>query len=448
MYRFSLIRSQQLPVRLVSTATGLWFEWGLSQRAKVTEDAPARLSFQEAQALHDQMLHSPWVAPPSLKCPTALKSTSLHLNLSEMLQRQGWRVLQQAWTRAIIRRFGLDTFKLGLRIFGSNLTLWQLSQVAAHQTRLEARLAEFPRGATLLAIDTGLWSHLNNWQMIKQRLLSQGLNQSAWRWIVHQPEAVLCRFSWNSLGHLHWVNLYAGLKQPLPAQLLDAQTAALAGFGGLNQWLRRQKSVDFLPPRLGQKSVLMQSLFRALRLCLDHYKNTADSSTRREMILEEWPLICDWLLAKVLSEIADRVDIQRGWTYDTLMAHQSYWHLSDFSTLYAEQEVVWPERLGLGHLDSGYEYIELTSLRALLQEAKRMHHCVPSYIHRCVGGEVCLFHIRQLGTRLERATAEFSKRPSGLWHLEQLKGPCNAQVSTLMRRAALTVEQVLNRTQV
>lgn len=162
------------------------------------------------------------------------------------------------------------------------------------------------------------------------------------------------------------------------------------------------------------------------------------------MVDQEFPLIVDWMMGSLQRFEQGKLVLTRTWNYGTLINKQVRWHLLDFGGRQQRQNLFWPELLGQGKLGH-VTYIELCSLHALLQEAKRMHHCVPSYIESCLSGEVVLFHLQGSGGRPERATAEFRNLGLAGWMVAQIKGPCNQEVSVTMRKVASELAKLLNR---
>ncbi len=178
------------------------------------------------------------------------------------------------------------------------------------------------------------------------------------------------------------------------------------------------------------------NILRGTRLALERRESNLKLEHRRELELEEFPLIADWLLGSAASATKRPVIISRNWTYDTLMARQAHWHLVELDLDLGRQNVFWPEILGMGNLGDNIEFIELNSLNALLSEAKKMHHCVPSYIDRCMAGDICIFHLQIKGHTPQRGTLELRRVGAKAWQISQLKGPCNARVSSQLWSAA------------
>jgi len=418
------VRSAFLPARFVSTRTGLFFEWGLRWRVKLQETCAVVLTDEAAWNLKTDLMRSVWQPPPSIRVPDALAGASLDFPL----EAASLRDLQRAWTAAIKKRFGTEVFKLALRIIPRHTTLIDLSRVAAFKNVLNDRLLENPALAPLLAQDRGMWNNLPNWRVVKNRMLAQGLSQQTWRWLARQKVAYVARINWEQLSHLSWVNFHAALDREMPISWVDKQTAALFGFGGLGSWLRRNHE------NLGHDAAL--NILRAVRLALQRRESLDKAEHQHELAQQEFPLIADWLLGSAASATRRPVFISRHWTYDTLMARQAHWHLVEHDLDMGRPNVYWPEVLGMGSLGSNIDFIELNSLNALLAEAKKMHHCVPSYIDRCMAGDVCIFHLQIKGHAPQRGTLEFQRLGANGWQISQLKGPCNAPVSSQLWSAA------------
>lgn len=349
-----------------------------------------------------------------------LKSRPLHtLTLKEM---------QSSWLHSLSAWYGKDTLKIGLQIYPNGLSLLRLARIRSAVGLIQARLEEQPSLGPLLAADPGMWSNLSDWKIIKNRLVAQGLLQGSWRWLARAPRAYIAKMDWGNLSHICWVNMHAAINHPDIRKFVDWQTGAVVGFSGLTAWVRRNHE--------NLRSPQGRAVVRAIRLCLDHISRADNKPLVQEIVKEELPLISDWLQAKVGIDRGNREGINRNWTYGTLIAKQAHWHLAELSFDSEKHNVFWPEYLGMGKLEQGYEYIELTSLNSLLQEAKKMHHCVPSYLDRCLEGTVCLFHLFKAGPNPERATLEISRSGASSWKISQLKGPCNIRASEGMWDAA------------
>lgn len=422
--------SRNLPVRLVSAGSGFFLEWNATWRVRIPETMTLCMSDEQAWMLRRGLQESVWVPPPSMR--KVLKIDSV-LAAPEYLSL---RIIKRAWLQAVRRWLGRDVFRLSLKIRPNNADLPFALRVRAHINTLKAREAEHAGLMPLLGTDPGMWSGLNNWKGIKQRFVVMGLTQLAWRWLTVQPSGYVARIDWCQLSHVAWVNCHAALDRPFPARWVDRQTAAFRGFGVLGLSVRRL--ADNLRSDPGVQ------MLKCLRLVLKRLSETEGIRNQEEVISEEFPLIADWLSSTLQSSLSGAHRIRRGWTYDTLLARQAHWHLVELSMNQSHTDVFWPELLGRGQIEGQCDFMELSSLNALLREARTMHHCVPSYIDRCMAGEICLFHLQSKGAPLERATLEISRAGVNQWAITQLKGPCNTPVSNRMHQAARELLACLN----
>ncbi|MEK9817797.1 MAG: hypothetical protein VW447_11985, partial [Limnobacter sp.] len=119
------VKSLRLPSRLVSTRSGLYFEWGMKARAKLAESCRVLLSDEAAWNLKAELMRSLWRAPPSMQIPGCLQGTCIDFPL----EAASLNDIQRAWTSAIRRRYGDDVVKLTLRVVPKHTTLLDLSQL-------------------------------------------------------------------------------------------------------------------------------------------------------------------------------------------------------------------------------------------------------------------------------------------------------------------------------
>lgn len=414
------VSSSRLPLRIVGTQSGLFAEWGACSRVRLNESAPLLMSDEQAHSLLRELMVGSWTSPPSFKLQVSYQGLDLSVGLDGLSLRD----IKRAWLAALRRRYSRYAVSVCLRIFPKGANLLHLARVKAMLPTLTARLAESPSLGPLLAHDLGMWSHLPNWAVVRNRMIAMGLSAWSWRWLCRQSSAYVAKFEWNQLSHLAWVNFHVALARPIPAAWVESQTGALRGLGGLQTWLRRNHE------SLGNPSALF--VLRGVRLALKRWQECLSRADQCELEQEEFPLLADWLLATSVQVNP----ITRKWTYDTLMTKQFQWHLLERDNASRLENVYWPEVLGQGMVASQIEFFELTSLNALLNEARKMHHCVPSYIDRCMAGDVCLFHLHKRGPVPERATLELRRLGASRWKISQLKGPCNARVSVGMWEAA------------
>lgn len=91
-----------------------------------------------------------------------------------------------------------------------------------------------------------------------------------------------------------------------------------------------------------------------------------------------------------------------------------------------KRELVWDSALQACEVGD-YQVIPLTSSWALRQEGRAMQHCVGGYDEMCAKGRVQVFSVRNLlGHRVATLSLIFR---DDYWHLEQIKGVANEDVS-------------------
>ncbi len=90
--------------------------------------------------------------------------------------------------------------------------------------------------------------------------------------------------------------------------------------------------------------------------------------------------------------------------------------------------LIWDSALATFEV-GGYQVVPLTSSWALRQEGCGMQHCVGGYDEMCAKGRARVFSIRDLlGHRVATVALIFQDDD---WHLEQIKGLANADVSNV-----------------
>jgi len=416
--------------RLVSCKSGLWFEWQASLRARVNETTPVTLADADAWRLVQQLQHSTW-RPPGVRAPVQNETIFL-------------ADLQRAWFRALRNFYGQDALNITQRIFGRRATLLNISEVRGNYQVLSARLAEASDLASLLAAMPHLWRGLDNWQVVVHYLENNGLAPGVWRWLSHQSKASLSRMDLHSHHHIPWLHLWCWLGEDIPSSLFDRATGAIDGFGSMTAWVRRfvadcgaevLSTLSHQTPR-AKVSPRVRAWFyiaRVLRLAIEQWRLCRDQAQRDELVSDQFPLVADWLL----GQVACGVRVPRSWAWRDVQKAQQAWHhqMTDTSRHKNLPSLRWHSALDRIVLSFDIYATALDSSRALVEEAKRMHHCVPSYVDRCVAGEVRLFHLRSNTGAAERATLEIRLGAFG-WQVAQLKGPCNSAVSERMWLAA------------
>jgi PcfJ-like protein len=82
---------------------------------------------------------------------------------------------------------------------------------------------------------------------------------------------------------------------------------------------------------------------------------------------------------------------------------------------------------------NGYEIIPITTAGDLYLEGRVMHHCAGTLTEEVRAGFCCCFSIREDGNRV--ATLQLARGQNDKAVINQIRGPCNAQVSKPIERA-------------
>ena len=436
-----LLKSEQ--TRVVVTASGIWFQWCGRHRAKLMESDPLVLPLPRAASLIQDLHHSLWKAPPTMRVGPWREPT---LNS-----------LQRAWTWALHQRFGREACYLALRVYGPSATLHQLFSVVARVPLLRQRQQERSHLLHALGfIPSGEWPALDSWKPVKNYMASMGMTADVWRWLNRQRTGAVARIDFHNPNHMAWLHIWCWLGRDIPSSLYDRSTGAMDGFGGMTNWVRRcvdhsgaliQAQRAHLKPAVAAQAQPLLSrwwqIARVLRLAIDHWSSVGTSSQRQWLIREEFPLVCDWLLGQESKSL----HVAKHWKWEHVIRAQAIWHLSsDPLEQMTLPNTEWSSEIDEASLSQGIRAQALRSTRALVEESRRMHHCVPGYIERCLSGEVRLFHLRSETGKTEKATLEIRWQPHlRQWGMVQLKGPCNAEVSVRMKRASQELSQLYSK---
>ena len=255
-----------------------------------------------------------------------------------------------------------------------------------------------------------------------------------WKWLAHQPNGVVRRFCASAEGHIDTaghldtltVRLFAAAGElRVPRAILELNysggplqraLAALAQTGSQQQ---------------GQHHAQQQfdDLARLLRLLIRETRERARRRQSLRFLRDDAGYVIDWWLDETAPA---RSLIGHNATYASLIRRQQRWH--QLMILKS------PEYLQMWH--SALPAYETAALRAvpltdslmLAREGMEMRHCVASYSKDCARGDTRIFALEDTETG-ERATLELRRR-AWVWFAGQIKGPCNADVSSRLRMAA------------
>lgn len=243
-----------------------------------------------------------------------------------------------------------------------------------------------------------------------------------WKWLAHQPNGVVRRFcSASEAGSLDTltVRLFAAsgeLRVPRAVLELD----------------QRGGPLDRARAALAQSAAAdaqFADLARLLRLLIREARERARRRQSLRFLRDDCGYLIDWWLDETGH---GRVLIGHNATYASLIRRQQRWH--QLMILKS------PEYLQMWHSAlPAYETallraVPLTDSLMLAREGMEMRHCVASYARDCARGDTRIFALEDTESG-ERATLELRRR-AWVWFAGQLKGPCNAEVSSRLRAAA------------
>lgn len=136
--------------------------------------------------------------------------------------------------------------------------------------------------------------------------------------------------------------------------------------------------------------------------------------------------------------------IPKGASWAWLKNRSAIWHheiyrdprYRDPEFLAQAEKTVWP---GSPEVSDGVNIaIPLTNHRAMIEEGNSMHHCVGDYVDYCLSCVSRIFSIRDQN-RKRVATLEFRRSREGGWHIAQIRGHVNKDLSAVFADFAAKV---------
>jgi hypothetical protein len=122
--------------------------------------------------------------------------------------------------------------------------------------------------------------------------------------------------------------------------------------------------------------------------------------------------------------------LKAGW--ETLRRLRRVWFITHAPTVGEEE---WPSILRSYVWDT-FRFNALFSEAQLELEGEVMRHCVGSYADRCRNEVLRIYSVRHYKTGERVATLSVNELRSGVWEIDQFKGPGNADVEQRVWRAA------------
>ncbi|MDB5805226.1 MAG: hypothetical protein JWN73_2548 [Betaproteobacteria bacterium] len=248
-----------------------------------------------------------------------------------------------------------------------------------------------------------------------------------WKWLARQPNGVvrrLCAAGGDGRLDTLAVRLFAGTGETrLPRAILeldhrggplDRALASLAASGA---------------ERAEAAQAQLEDLARLMRLLIREARERARRSQSLRFLRDDAGYLIDWWLDE-----AGRGGplIGQNATYASLIRRQQRWH--QLMILRSPEHMqMWQSALP-AYQSAGLRVVPLTDSLMLAREGMEMRHCVASYSRDCARGDTRIFALEDVDTG-ERATLELRRR-SWVWFAGQIKGICNAEVSSRLRVAA------------
>lgn len=183
---------------------------------------------------------------------------------------------------------------------------------------------------------------------------------------------------------------------------------------------------------------------------LQHVRDTPLETYYDEMPLLSYVL--DWFVA--MSPVLDKHQVKLGW--GSLEEKSDEWHhridtyefyedvISEFPSWSCMIEDHYDEWLTTLPPGNPYKLFPLTTPQQLLDETRKMHHCVVTYLDSCISGAMRIFSIRDASNNQRVATVEISIR-SGRWDAVQLKGKHNQELIERMNYSNDPMAVILNK---
>lgn len=250
----------------------------------------------------------------------------------------------------------------------------------------------------------------------------QGLAPRDWKWLAHQPNGVvrrLCAAHEGAAVDLLALRLYAASGETrLPRAILDLDHSG----GPLNRALASLALT-------GVPQAQFDDLARLMRLLIREARQRTRRGQPLRFLRDDAGYVIDWWLDETTRGGAL---IGHNATYASLIRRQQRWH--QLMILRSPEHMqAWDSALP-AYETAGLRVVPLTDSLMLAREGMEMRHCVASYSRDCARGDTRIFALEDVDTG-ERATLELRRR-AWVWFAGQIKGPCNAEVSSRLRAAA------------
>jgi len=255
---------------------------------------------------------------------------------------------------------------------------------------------------------------------LKRLLADQGVNGRGWRLYLDYGDALFAPLqnvlvtpkraianADNAIAYLRM--LQACEMDVLPPPELVASMA---------QWHLPQVRLALIPPLF----------FRAAwKACVAaQYADTGIDGFIGTQVLP----LASWYFSSGSYESISDTRLKAGWL--TLMRLRREWFIAQARTLGEEE---WPPILRSYVWDT-FRFSALYSEAQLAEEGDSMGHCVGDYADRCRSELLRIYSVRHYKTGRRVATLSATELRTGLWEIDQIKGPYNADVEPRLWRAS------------
>lgn len=255
-------------------------------------------------------------------------------------------------------------------------------------------------------------SHSQELSAVKEKLTALGVNSRGWRLYLDYGYAMFTPLSprWCDamvedvcgVNEVAWLKILQACEMDVlpPPQLVHS----------IAQWNISGNRLDVIPPLF---------LRMAWKACVSaQYR----AGGLQEFIDRELNPLAQWFFTSGAYKSVDVQQLKAGWGCMLRLRRE---HVTVLAREMGADD--WPPVIR--RCDSGAFTIAALSYRhQLVEEGDAMGHCVGEYTERCLVEPLRIFSVRVKKTGKRVATLSLVEKSRGVWDLDELKGPKNADV--------------------
>lgn len=381
-------------------------------------------------------------------------AVNLYLGL-ESVMTKAWSRAKAKYMRTLITWFkeiGIyDAFKFAAKVWGTNLTIWELNKISDNSEMLLKLKGESPKIITH-AVRIGAYLGVSKIELsflgsVKTSLHERGFTKGAWKLLDRIPQIYMRDYlahiltsgrndtersrrmdffvnsiTWAAQSQIQESNLFKWMMDCTHAYRNSAYQSPFAQlphvlWQGLPamQVSTVEEATAFIND-YNAKMARLPSLFKAV---VEGYSNVADM----EQYQARWGQVSDYLSR---SETGTWEALPEKLTWSILWKRQEEWHEAiNAQERAANNRYSWTSLVKLLEEDD-WTAEALDDGGALWEEGKAMHHCVSSYAHYCREGNNRIYSIKRNGDRY--ATLQIQRVGTAKWSNVQMRGYCNATI--------------------